>query len=357
MRLSDKTLCLMKELTEASGVSGHEKYITRILKQYYEKYCDEIIYDNLGSIYGIKRSKAPDAFNVMLAAHCDEIGMIVKGVNQNGTLKIAPVGGIWEESMGFTTVIVTNNSGEQFKGCICSPRNPSSTVAYKLADMVCDIGFTNAEDVRAHGIMEGDMVSFDTKFTVLGDGKRLMAKAWDDRYGCIAGIEILETFKDIELPFNLIVGADVQEEVGLKGAVTASNLVKPDLAIVFECTGCSDLKGYTSPNGALGKGTLLRFVDKNYRVNRNLLLDYKHIMDEQGIPYQWKQAAGSSDAGEINVYGIGVPVLNSCISARNIHSRALILDADDYIASREGAIAFLKELNRAKLEYYHSSNR
>lgn len=357
MKLSEKTLDLMRELTEVCGISGHEKYVTRILKRYYEQYCDEIVYDNLGSMYGIKRSKAPDAFRVMLAGHSDEIGMIVKGVNANGTLSVAAVGGVWEESMGFTPVILTNNQGEQFKGCICSPRNPSGAVSYKLADMVCDIGFTTAEEVRSHGIMEGDMIGFDTKFTILGDGQRLLAKAWDNRYSCIVGVEILEALKDEELPFHLIVGTDVQEEVGLKGAVTASNLVDPDLAIVFECTGCADLKGYTPPNGALGKGTLLRFLDKNYPVNRNMLLDYASILEKHHIRYQWKNAAGSSDAGQINIHNVGVPVLSSCISARNIHSRALILDVDDYIASREGALAFLRELDRSKLEYYRGSNR
>ena len=357
MKLSEKTLGLMRELTEACGISNHEKYVTRILRRYYEQYCDEIVYDNLGSMYGIKRSKAPDAFNVMLAGHSDEIGMVVKGVNANGTLSMATVGGIWEESMGFTPIILTTREGKQFKGCISSPQTPGSSASYKVADMVCDVGFTSADEVRAHGILEGDMISFDTKFAVLGDGQRLLAKAWDNRYSCIVGVEVLEALKDEELPFHLIVGTDVQEEVGLRGAITASHLVKPDLAVVLECTGCADLKGYASPNGALGKGTLLRFLDKNYPVNRTMMLDYVSIMEKHNIRYQWKTAAGSSDAGEINVYDVGVPVLPSCISARNIHSRALILDVDDYIASREGLIAFLRELDRNKLELYRNDNR
>ena len=358
-KLSEQTLTLMKELTEACGVSGHEKYVTRILKHYYEKYCDEIVYDNLGSIYGIKRSKALDAFKVMLEGHCDEVGLIVIGINSNGTLNLATVGGVLEDTVAFKQVSLINYEGEIFKGCICTQRNPKATGdgVPTLKEMVLDIGFTSEEEVRDHGIMEGDMVAFDTEFTVLGDGDRLMAKAWDNRYGCLIGVEILEALKDAELPFDLIVGVSVQEEVGFKGAMTSVDLINPDMAIVFDCTGTPDIKGYSSPDGGLGHGVMIRFMDRTYLVNRTMLMDYLDIVKKNGLPYQWLKAGGSTIASTVNTYGVGIPVLTACICARNVHSNALIIDVDDYLNTKKAVLAYLSELNRDKLEKYKANNR
>lgn len=358
-KLSSETLSLMKRLTEACGVSGNEKYVTRILKPYYEKYCDEVVYDNLGSIYGIKRSKNPNAFRVMMEGHCDEVGMIVKGINANGTLNLAPIGGVMEDTLPFKQVILTNHREEQFKGCICTQRNPKATGngGPTLAEMVLEIGFTSAEQVRAAGIMEGDMVAFDTEFSVLGDGRRLMAKAWDNRYGCLIGVELLEALQGVELPYDLVVGATVQEEVGLKGAETSANLIKPDMAIVFDCTGTPDIKGYSSPSGGLGHGVMIRFMDRTYLVNRTLLLDYLDVVQRNNLPYQWLQAGGSTNATVINTNGVGIPVLTACICARNVHTNALIIDAEDYLNTKKAVLAFLSELNEEKLNRYRMNNR
>ena len=358
-KLSEETLSLMEQLTQASGISGQEKYVTRILKPYYEKYCDEVVYDNLGSIYGIKRSKRPNAFRVLLTSHCDEVGMIVKGVNANGTLNLAPMGGVMEDTLPFKEVVLTTHSGKQFKGCICSQRNPKSSGngGPALGEMVLEIGFTSEEQVRAAGVMEGDMVTLDGEFSVLGDGKRLMAKAWDSRYGCVLGVELLEAIRDTELPYDIVVGASVQQKVGAKGAKTAVNLLKPDMVIAFDCVSAPDLKGYSSPNGGLGRGVTLRFMDPAYLANRTLLLDYLDVVQRNDIPHQWLQAAGGTPAGALHTGGTGIPALTVGICARNLHTNTPIIDVDDYLNTKRSVLVFLAELDEEKLERYRADNR
>lgn len=357
--LSSETLALMKRLTEAGGISGQEKYVTRILKPYYEKYCDEVIYDNLGSIYGIKHAKKPSALRVMLVGHCDEAGMVVKGVNANGTLNLAPMGAIMEDTLAFKQVVLTTYKGDQFKGCICSQRHPKATGngGPTLAEMVLDLGFTSADEARSAGVLEGDMVTLDTEFSVLGDGRRLMAKAWDARYGCLMGVELLAALQDVDLPFDLIAGATVQEGVGAKGGVTAVNLIKPDLAIVFDCTSAADIKAYSSPNGSLGRGVALRFLDKEYLANRTLLLDYLDVIKKNSIPCQQIQASGSAIAGAVNTGSAGVPVLTVGLCARGVHTNTMVIDADDYLNTQKAVTAFLSQLSEEKLMQYKADNR
>ncbi len=360
VELTQETLDLMRELTEANGIPGQEKNVTRILKRNYQGLCDSVIYDNLGSIYAVKRSKADDPFRVMVAAHCDEVGLMVRAIRPNGLIQAIPVGGVWELQLLSQRVRLETSDGRVYMGAVVS--NSSKLMSQLQQESVlqnsfCDFGFTSEQEARDAGVMEGDMISMQCQFTVMNGGKRLLAKAWDDRYGCILGVEALRELRDCELPFDLYIGADVQEEVGLRGSNTAAAMIEPDLAIVLDCTAANDVSGYVSPTGGLGEGVMVRFMDKTYVPNRTMQLDYLKLLRKNGIKYQWHQALGGTDAGVINLSRSGVPVLTLCICARGVHSSSLVIDSDDYMCARSALVAFIKSLDRDKLELYRNNNR
>jgi glutamyl aminopeptidase len=344
---------LMKSLAELSqiyGVSGQEQYVSRYLKNEYLKYTDEIIYDNLGSIFAVKRSKKKDAKKVMIAGHMDEVGFIVKTVTKTGCLTMHPIGGWWSQTLLGQRVAVINKKGEVFKGAIGSIPPHSLTEAdrakpMEIKNMLVDIGARSQDEVEKLDVRPGDMIVLEGDFQMLANGNRLLAKAFDNRYGCAMGLALLEAFKDVELDVDLYVGATVQEEVGLRGAQTAASMIDPDLAIVFDCSPANDAAGDETAFGQLGKGLLIRFVDANYLPNRCLLDALIDVCDSESLPYQYYISMGGTDAGAIHKNTDGVVTLTMCICARNIHTNSSIIDVNDLNVAYHAALKFVSGLN------------
>lgn len=360
--LSEKSLDLMKRLTQAMAISGDEKEVSEILSSEYRRLGLPIVYDGLGSIFAYKRSKNPNAKTVMIAAHMDEVGFVISSITPEGALKIAPVGGWWSQVLLSQRVIVKNKKGEKFKGTIASipPHlltEQERSKPMEIKHMLVDIGSSSKEDVLALGIQVGDAMILDGPFEVLDQGKRLLSKAWDNRYGCILGVELLESLKDVDLEVNLYVGASVQEEVGLRGATTSAFKLNPDLAIVFDCSPANDLSGDKQSFGHLGKGPLVRFIDANYLPHRGFIHHYVDVLEDNKIPYQYYQSLGGTDAGAIHKSQEGVPSLTQCICARNIHSSSSIIDVSDYLEALKSSIAVVKSLNDATIELILKANQ
>lgn len=356
-----ETLALMEELTQAIGVSGQERQVCRILERHYKPLADEIVRDYNGSIYAVKRSKASNPFRVMVAAHSDEVGLVVRQIRPNGLIKAATIGGLCEDVLLGSRLRLLTDDGKEFRGCVSSlaqkmllDRVGSGRIPTNL--LFLDFGFTSEADARAQGVLEGCQIVVDGPFEVLNGGKRLLSKAWDDRFGCILGIELLQNLKDVELPFDLYVGADVQEEVGLRGAKTAANLVNPDLAIILDCTAANDAEHFEAPYGGIGQGVMVRFTDGTYLPNRTMFLSYLSLLREKQIPYQLHESRGGTDAGCINTSGIAVPALTACICARNVHTGSLMIDAQDYLHCLEAVTAFVSGLDQGKLEQFRNNN-
>lgn len=362
MKLSNETLALMKELTQVYGIAGNENQVSRVLRKHYEGLADDIITDHLGSVFAVKKSKADHPFTVMLAGHMDEVGFIVKKINSNGLLEIHPVGGLWEQTLLSSRISVINRDNEVFKGAIGSipPHlldDATRAKPMKIDNMLVDIGFASEEEVKAANIRVNDMVVVDGSFEVLGNGQRLLAKAWDDRYGLILGIELLQALKDVDLPYHLVVGGTVQEEVGCRGAQTATFAVEPDLAIVLDCSPANDAKKYESPMGGLGKGVLIRFLDRSYLPNRTWLYDFEDLCEREGIAHQYYQSAGGTDAGIIHKSFAGVPTLTACIPSRYIHTNSSMIDVDDYLSAKNALTILLKELTSEQWMSYKNNNQ
>lgn len=355
MTLSKDTLALMKELTQAFGIPGDEKEVSRILKKYYKPLADDIIYDNLGSIFAVKKSKNPNAKTLMMAGHMDEVGFIVSKINELGSLSLVPVGGWWNQTLLGQRVMVKTRSGKKIMGTIGSipPHlltDKERNAPMDIKNMLVDIGQTTKVEAEALGIVMGSPVILEGSFEILEGGKRLLAKAWDNRYGCIMGVELLQALKDEELDVTLVVGASVQEEVGIRGAQTATHMIHPDAAIVFDCSPANDASGDKTSFGQLGQGPLVRFIDANYVPHRGFINHYTDVLEANGIPYQYYQSLGGTDAGAIHKSFEGVMTLTMCICARNIHTNSSIIDVSDYENAKKAALAMVKTLTSNTIE-------
>ena len=331
-----KSVERFKELTMLDGASGFEGEISSYLEKNLSLYADEIKYDNLGGIYAIKKSKNPNAKTVMIAAHMDEVGFVVTKILPNGFLKFETLGGFREDVLLAQTYTITSYEGKKFTGVIGSiPKHFTAGVAQnvKISDMTIDLGASSREEVLAMGIREGAFVTPKTSFEQLTE-HRFMTKAVDNRYGCVIITEIFEQFANVDLDINLVVCATVQEEVGLRGASAAANMIKPDVCFVVDCSPANDMDGSKTSNGRLGEGFLVRLVDRTMVLRPNMREKLVNLAEENEIKYQYYTSPGGTDAGNIHQAVNGVPTAVIGISGRYIHTHNAIFDIRDYSAAK-----------------------
>lgn len=349
MKLTRHQLTLFRTISELNGVSGQENEIAAYLKKNYEDLGYPIITDQLGSIFAYKKSKNPDAKKVMVVAHMDEVGFIVQGILDNGMVRVFPIGGINEQTLLSNRVLLKGRKG-YLKGCIGSIPPHLLTKAdqekpTQIKDMLFDFGMTSKEEAIEKGIYVGAMIVSEGNFEVLNDGKRLLGKAFDDRYGIILGIEILEALKEEELPFDLYVGGSVQEEVGCRGAFTCSYAIHPDLAIVLDCSPAKDASGNKNELGQLGEGVLFRVMDRTMIAYPELIALQQEAVKKAKVKGQFYISPGGTDAGSIHKQFDGIPTLTHCLVARNIHTCSTILDVEDYLSAKKSLLYFLRHVD------------
>lgn len=363
MKLSNERKQLFMTLTQAIGVSGYETEVTAVLKQLYQPLADEIVFDKLGSIFALKKSKIKNAPKVMIAAHMDEVGFHVGTILPDGTMKISQAySGIWDQTMMSQRVIIQTSSGKKIRGVIDAipPHFLTEELRKKpmeSKDMILDVGAKSKDEVLKMGIKEFDPFIIDGPFFELNDGSRLLSKAFDNRYGCILGVEILQALKNVDLPFDLYVGANVQEEVGLRGAETSTQMIKPDFVFVLDCSPANDMGNNKEGLGYLGEGVLIRFVDKSMIAFKELLNFQIEHAEKTKSKYQYYLSTGGTDAGAVHKSNDGVLTLTHCICARNIHTAGTILDLNDYEAAKATLLSMLKALNKDKIEAFKNERR
>lgn len=333
----EKSIKYFQELTSLDATSGFEGEVSNYLISKLSQHADEVKRDNLGGVYAIKKSKNSHAKTVMVAAHMDEVGFMVTKILPNGFLKFETLGGFREDVLLAQKFTVTTFENKKFTGVIASiPKHfvSGKEQNVKISEMTLDIGATTAEEVREWGIREGAFVTPKTDFERLSE-HRIMAKAFDNRYGCVMIVELLEQLKDVELDCNLVVCATVQEEVGLRGATIAANMINPDLCLVVDCSPANDMDGNKSANGRLGDGFLVRLMDRTMILRPNLREKIVALAEENNIKYQYFTSPGGTDAGAIHQARNGIPTAVIGICGRYIHTHNAIIDIRDYLAAKD----------------------
>ena len=321
---------LLKRLSEAHGVPGSEDEVREILKGELPKDCD-IEEDGLGNLIA---RKGTGKLKVMLAAHMDEIGLMVKHIDKEGFLRFTTLGGFSDQSLLNQRVVVHGKNRRV--GVIGSrpphlmkPKEKDKVVEYR--DMFIDVGAKDRKGVEKLGIEVGDFITHDRAFSELS-AEMVTGKAFDNRLGCVAMVEVM---KRVKSPHTIYAVGTAQEEVGLKGARTSAFAIEPDVAIVLDATVAGGYPGIKEEEATtrVGSGPAITIADARGRG----LISQPRVRDmlvktakKNKIPYQLEVGeGGTTDATAIQLTRGGVPSGVVSIPVRYIHSPVEVASLKD----------------------------
>ncbi|MEY9975099.1 M42 family metallopeptidase [Lysinibacillus sp. RC79] len=349
----DSTLQMFKDLTDANGIAGNERAPREVMKKYIGPYADLVETDNLGSVIA-KKVGDENGPKIMVAGHLDEVGFMVTQIDDKGFIKFQTVGGWWSQVMLAQRVTITTRKGDEIIGVIGSkpPHILPADVRNKVVDikdMFIDVGAASKDEVLEWGVRPGDMVTPYFEFNVMKNEKYLLAKAWDNRIGCAIAIDVMKALQNEKHPNILYSVGNVQEEVGLRGAKTATHKIQPDIGFAVDVGVAGDTPGVTAKESTskMGAGPQIVVYDASMVSHRGLREFVLDVADEHNIPYQFEaMAGGGTDAGSIHVTANGIPALSIGIATRYIHSHAGILHRDDYDNAVKLMVEVIKKLDR-----------
>jgi putative aminopeptidase FrvX len=346
----DKTELLLKELTEAHGVSGHEHAARDVMLEHLPSYA-EISTDKLGSLIAEVPGKSATP-RVLVGAHMDEIGWIVCEITKDGYIKVYPLGGWWGHVMLAQRVIIHTQKGPVLGVIGSTPPHLLEDDARKKViepkKMFIDVGVTEKVDVtKKFGIRKGDFVTPVSDFTIMSDPRVYMAKAFDNRLACALVCDTLNAIKPNTLPNTVIGLGSVQEEVGLRGATTAAYMTEPDVALIVDTGLAKDTPGNegSSDEKLLG-GVAIDVFDAGMIPNNALLHLVIDTAEKRKIKYHLSSMdRGATDAGRVHISRAGVPAVSLGPPVRYIHSHNGIFARPDYDATLKLILAVLKQLD------------
>jgi putative aminopeptidase FrvX len=322
---------LLKQLTEAVGVSGAEKEIRLLIRDLIVDHVDEWSVDTMGNLTATKRGTGQYDMRVLVDAHMDEVGLLVTDIDSGGMLKFTHVGGFDDRAL--LGKVVQIGAGKVMgvigaRAIHLLKRGEYSKVV-KMDAMRIDIG-AKSKEAAAGKVKVGDYAAFVTEYEELAGGRAAIGKAFDNRAGCAALIELL---RGERFPFDLIASFTVQEEVGLRGARVAAFNAKADAALILECTPAYDLpnENDVSPNVAMGKGVSIYVMDARTIQDPKLVAHLMATGDARGIPYQVRQpGGGGTNTGAFQRAGAGIPAATLAVPGRYAHTPTMMISLDDY---------------------------
>lgn len=331
---------LLNKLSNLDGASGDEREVREFIKERIKDYVDMIEIDPLGNLICFKKGRKKGPI-ILIAAHMDEVGFMITGKKQDGTLRFSKIGGIDTRVILAKTLRIGK---EKQKGIIgVKPvhllTEEVANKIPKIEELYIDIGAKSDKEIK--DIKIGDFAYFDTIFEKMSPNI-VKGKAFDDRIGCSLIFDIVK--EKLNFPFYAVF--TTQEEIGLRGAMVIGNRIKPDYAIILEGTGAGDFP--TEEDSArtpfLGKGPALTIMDRSMIADRDLLQKIIMIAKREGIPYQLKQPGiGGTDAGRIQISQRGVKCAVIAVPARYIHSPVSIMSMKDYKNTLRLVTSVLKE--------------
>ncbi len=357
--MNQETLQLFKTLTELPGAPGNERAVRNFMRSELEKYSDEIVQDHLGGIFGVRHAEDADAPKILVAGHMDEVAFMVTSITDNGMLRFQPLGGWWNQVMLAQRVIVYTTERE-IPGVIASIPPHLLTDAERakpmdMKNMLIDIGADSKDDAIALGVRPGQSIIPICPFTPMANPNKIMAKAWDNRYGCGLSIELLKELHGEKVSSHIYSGANVMEEVGLRGAKVSAQMIKPDIFFALDASPANDTSGDKNQFGQLGKGPLLRIFDRTMVTHRGMREFILDTAESNNIPYQYFVSPGGTDAGNVHISNDGIPSAVIGICSRYIHTAASIIHVDDYAAAKELLVKLVKSCDKTTIDTIRSN--
>lgn len=346
----------IKELTELQGTSGNEEDIRAYLRKELTPLVDKVETDGLGGIFGIRENEDKDAPRILVASHMDEVGFMISRINKNGMFSVVPLGGWNPFVVSAQRYTLKTRNGDKYP--VVSASVPPHLLRGKdggqaipnVSDILFDGGFESKEEAESFGIKPGDTLVPETETVLTANKKNIISKAWDNRFGVTMVLEALETLKDEKLPNTLIAGANVQEEVGLRGATVSTHMFDPDLFFAVDTSPANDLDDNPANFGRLGEGTLLRIFDPGHIMLKNMREFMEDTARDNHIKFQWYVGKGGTDAGAGHKALNGVPSTTIGVVSRYIHSHQTIGNIEDFEQAQALLLAVIRSLDKSTVD-------
>ena len=347
---------LIEELTNAFGPSGFEEEVCQVIRTYTEGF--DVTNDAMCNVYMKQKDFSGKKPVIMLDAHTDECGMMVQSIRENGLLNFVTLGSVHVTNLPAQRVIVRNGEGKKVKGIITSKPvhfirgTKADSTDLSIEELAIDVGACSRQEaMEVFGIRVGDPAAFDVSFAYNEEQKLCSGKAFDNRLGCACIIETMKALEGHDLAVDVIGAFASQEELGMRGATVTSQVVRPDLAILFEGSPADDF--YFSAGlaqCALHRGVQIRHMDVSYVANPVFMKKAREIGDKYGIPYQSTvRRGGGTDAGKISLEGKAVPVLVLGIPSRYVHTSNNFCALEDVDAAVRMATELIKSMDESMM--------
>ena len=329
---------LLQQLTETFGPSGYEGNVREIVQAEVESLADEIRVDALGNLIVRKRPTSPgkETKKIMIAAHMDEIGIIVSHVDENGFVRFSSIGGVFGRYILGSRVRFLNGT----QGVVGYDRLEKMNELPALDKIFIDVGATSKKDCP---VKVGDVAAFDRPFIEMGN--RLVAKSMDDRVGVLVAIETLRALKST--PHDVYFVFTTQEEVGVRGAATSAHGIDPDVGIAIDVTPSGDTPNALKMEMTLGNGPCIKIQDVSLIADPRIVQWMIRTAEKNKIPYQREVLLlGGTDARAMQITRAGVPVGCLSIPVRYVHSPSEMVDYSDV----QNSVKLLTALLNTKID-------
>jgi len=347
----DRTIDLLRQIADAPGPPGFEEPIRKVMVEQMTPFASSITYDGMGSIIAAQGTQGP---RVMVDAHMDELGGVVRRVTPRGLLTMQMLGGWLDQALVDQRWIIFGSKGPVL--AVTGIRDvhvvppEERTRVYSRDSLFLDVGAKDDAEVAAMGIGPGDPVVPDSPFTVMNGTNNYLAKGWDDRVGCGVVVEAMRRLATLPHANQILWVITTQEEVGLRGAHTAADVVKPELAIAIE----GGITGDVFPGRPeetqvrLGAGPGIFLYDSSALPNRKLTQLVKQTAAEKNLPLQTDFVQGyGDDSAELQKSNGGLPTVNLVVPIRYTHSHNGIMNRRDFDQMVDLLVATLQKLDAA----------
>jgi endoglucanase len=344
---------LLRRLTEAHGVPGQEDLIREIVRKELQGVC-EMTTDRLGSLHCVKKGKGANPKKLMLAAHMDEIGFMVKFVDDKGFLRLQPLGGWDPRQMNAQRVLVHTKKGP-LPGVLMASTKPKHMLSPEEAskpqqtdNFFVDLGMSG--DDAKKKVRLGDMVTMNRQLQQMG--KLLTNKCMDDRAAVYVMIEAVKAAKSHDVEIHAV--ATVQEEIGLRGAAASGSAIVPDIVVAIDITLANDIPGIPDTDHVtkLGEGTAIKIMDSSLICHPKLVEHFRSLAEKHKIKHQIEVLPfGGTDAGAVQRLHGGVPAFTLSIPTRYVHTVNETVHSDDMDASVELLARYIEDAHKGDYSY------
>lgn len=314
---------LLKRLTQAQGIAGYEKEVRELIEREVKPYADEVFTDAVGNLIVLKKGrKEADAKKIMFAAHMDEIGFMVKKIEDDGRLRVCNVGWNWAASAYNARVRFRSGITGVF-GCVGELEEAKNDIG----KLYLDIGAKSKEDAEKY-VRVGSVCGYLGEYLELQNGL-VSSKTLDDRIGCFQLIEALRE-NDGSCPNDIYYVFTVQEEVGCRGSKPAAERIRPDIGIAMDITPAHDYPCDLEGSNTVGEGAAIKYADPSVICDEDVVAAMEECCKNEEIPFQPEVIdKGGTDASSMNLSGLGVRTGGIAVATRYPHSQSSVASKDD----------------------------